>query len=187
MTDKLLLHTKHLLLRDLVADDWPAVHEYATDPEVVRYMPWGPNTEQQTRDFISSAISQQQEMPRRQYELAVILKEKDQLIGCCGLRLSRPEHKGGDFGYCFNRQFWGQGYATQAARAIVEFGFRRCGLHRIFATCDARNNASRRVLERLGMRREGHFLQDKWERQQWTDTFLYAILADEWQTNPTNE
>jgi sulfate adenylyltransferase large subunit len=176
----ILLTTERLILRDFVEDDWRAVHEYDTDPEVVRYMPWGPNTEQQTKEFIAGAIRQQEEMPRRQYELAVVLRDTNRLIGACGLRLSRPDHHGGDIGYSFNRQFWGQGYATEAARAIIRFGFEQCGLHRIFATCDAQNVASGRVLEKLGMRREGHFLQDKWERQQWRDSLLFAILADEW-------
>ena len=180
MTQEIILTTERLLLRDFVEDDWRAVHEYAVDPEVVRYVEWGPNTEQHTQEFIARTISQQQAEPRRQYELAVVLKDTNCLIGACGLRLSRPEHHGGDFGYCFNRQFWGQGYATEAARAIVRFGFEQCGLHRIFATCDALNVASARVLEKLGMRREGHFLHDKWQRGKWRDSFLYAILVDEW-------
>jgi len=180
MPQRIILATEPLLLRDFIEDDWQAVHEYAVDPEVVRFMDWGPNTEQQTKDFIARTIGHRQEEPRRAFELAVVLKDSNRLIGGCGLRISRPEHHCGDIGYIFNRQFWGHGYATEASRAIVRFGFEQCGLHRIFATCDAQNAGSAHVLEKLGMRREGHFLHDKWQREQWRDSFLYAILVDEW-------
>jgi len=180
MPQRIILATERLLLRDFVEDDWQAVHEYAVDPEVVRFMDWGPNTEQQTKDFVARTIGHRHEEPRRAFELAVVLKDSNRLIGGCGLRISRPEHHCGDFGYTFHRQFWGHGYATEASREIVRFGFDVCSLHRIFATCDAQNAGSAHVLEKLGMRRESHFLHDKWQREQWRDSFLYAILVDEW-------
>jgi len=183
MTDRVFLYTERILLRDFTADDLQAVHEYAIDAEVVRYLDWGPNSEQQTKEFIARTICQQQETHRRQYELAVVLRDTNRLIGSCGLRISRPEDRGGDIGYCLSRGSWGRGCATEAAQAIVAFGFEQCGLHRIFATCDTQNHASRRVLEKLGMRREGEFLQDKWQRAQWRDSLLYAIIADEWKAN----
>ncbi len=177
---RLWLTTDRLLLRDFDELDWQALHEYACDPEVVRHMEWGPNTEEESRDFIRWAIAYQKEQRRRNYELAVVLKTEDRLIGGCGIHVSEPDSREGFIGYCFNRLFWGQGYATEAARALLEFGFNQLGLHRIFATCDPENIASAHVLEKIGMQREGHLREHKWAKGKWRDSLLYAVLEQEW-------
>ena len=84
------------------------------------------------------------------------------------------------FGYCYNRAYWGQGYGTEAARAMAQVAFTRLGHHRIWATCDARNHGSYRIMQNIGMRREGHLLKDVKARDGWRDSYLYAILAEEW-------
>ena len=94
--------------------------------------------------------------------------------------MSNPDNPEGWIGYSLNRKFWGQGYATEAAEALVKFGFGQLNLHRIFATCDPFNVASARVLEKAGMQREGHFRQHKWVKGKWRDSLLYAILDCEW-------
>ena len=177
---KLALLTDRLLLRDFVESDWRAVHEYGSDIEVVRYMPWGPNTEDDTKAFVARAIAGQNEDPRTKHELAIVLREEGRLIGGCGIRVSAPSHKGADMGYCLHKEYWGAGYATEAADAVIAFGFERLGLHRIIATCDADNTASARVLEKVGMRKEGCFREDSLMRGVWRDSYLYAILEDEW-------
>ena len=176
----LLLQTERLTLRDFEAADWQAVHCYASDPEVVRFMAWGPNTEEDTREFIQRKIAEQQHEPRTSFDMAVVLRAEGVLIGSCGLVVSRPEQHEAWIGYCFKRNYWGEGYATAAAQAIISFGFEQLHLHRISATCDPHNVASRRVLEKLGMRREGHLLEDSWQKEEWRDSYLYAILEREW-------
>jgi len=180
VTITLPLTTERLMLREFEQADWEAVHRYASDPEVVRFMEWGPNSEEETRRFIEKAIGCQSDQPRRNFELAVILKGLGHLIGGCGITLSRGESRRGWIGYCLNRRFWGQGYATEVARALVAFGFEALGLHKIIAGCDTQNVASARVLEKAGMRREGHLREDKWVKGRWRDSFLYAILDHEW-------
>jgi len=175
------LETDRLTLREFKERDWQAVHAYASDPEVVRHVEWGPNTEEDTRAFIQRALAQQQEQPRSNYGFAVVLKKQDLLIGACGIRISNPDQREGWIGYVFNRRFWGQGYATEAARALVAFGFDQLDLHRIFATCDPANVASARVLEKTGMRCEGHLREHKWQKGRWRDSLLYAILDHEWE------
>jgi RimJ/RimL family protein N-acetyltransferase len=179
--------TDRLLLREFRDDDWSAVHEYAVDPEVVRYMPWGPNTEDETRAFIARALAAQADEPRTKYELAVALRGSGRLIGGCGIRIARPADRGGDMGYCLHRGYWGHGYASEAARAIAAFGFERLGLHRVWATCDTENDASARVLEKLGMRREARFREDTRLRGQWRDSYLYAVLEHEWKALGSDE
>ena len=175
-----LLKTERLTLREFESSDWRAVHEYGADPEVVRYMQWGPNTEKETQDFVRRAMVHQREQPRRHYGLAVVLQAEDRLIWGCGLTVSAPEYRGGWIGYCFNRSFWGHGYATEAARVLLWFGFNRLRLHRIFAACDPVNAASARVLEKVGMRREGHLVEHQCQKGRWRDSYLYAILEREW-------
>ncbi|GGO00369.1 GNAT family N-acetyltransferase [Saccharibacillus kuerlensis] len=118
------IETERLILRDAVPEDWAAIHEYSSDPQVVKYSMWGPNTEEQTREYIAQVIEMQRERPRMNYELAVTLRESGRLIGGCGI------HKAGfnaEIGYTFNPRFGKKGYATEAAFALLQFGFETIG------------------------------------------------------------
>lgn len=174
------IYTRRLLLRDLRKSDLHAVHEYASVSEVVRYMDWGPSSLEESKAFIRRAMETGKEQPRRHYTLAVTLRRRPRLIGSCGITVSNPENREGWIGYCLNKCFWDRGYGTEVARALVDFGFKQLSLHRVFATCDPANAASSRVLEKAGMRREGHIRQHKWVKMQWRDSYLYAVLEEEW-------
>jgi len=175
-----IIKTERLFLRNLEVNDWQAVNEYASDPEVVRYMNWGPNTEKETKEFIQRAMSTQKVKPRRIYSLAIVVEKEDRLIGSCGINVSNPENREGWLGYCLDRNFWGKGYGTEVARVLMDFGFTELTLHRIFATCDPGNTASAHVLEKSGMKREGCLREHKWSKGKWRDSYLYAILEHEW-------
>jgi ribosomal-protein-alanine N-acetyltransferase len=176
----LALRTKRLFLRDFREEDWESVHVYASDPEVVKYMSWGPNTEEDTRVFVGKAMKWEEERPRLHFELAVILKADDSLIGGCGLNLPSSQNREGYIGYCFNRIYWHAGFATEAAEALILYGFEQLGLHRIWATCDPENLASARVLEKVGMKREARLRENMWTRGKWRDSMIYAVLDREW-------
>jgi RimJ/RimL family protein N-acetyltransferase len=176
------LQTERLILRDFEEDDWAAVHVYATDPEVVRFMPWGPNEEATTKSYIASVLAGRRASPRRSFELAVTRRADGRLIGGCGFHASDLHNREGWIGYVFRRDSWGQGYATEAARALLALGFDQFQLHRIFATCDPRNHGSAHVLEKIGMQREGHLRENKWLKGSWRDSFLYAILEPEFRS-----
>ncbi|MCL6578991.1 MAG: GNAT family N-acetyltransferase [Candidatus Bathyarchaeota archaeon] len=176
----LVILTKRLILRDFNEEDWKSVHEYASDPEVVRYVEFGPNTEEESKNFIHRALVHQKEKPRKDFTLAIVLKATNTLIGGCGIYLISPDNQEGSIGYVLNRNFWGQGYATETAQALLEFGFNQLKLHRISATCDPKNTSSARVLEKIGMRREAYFHEHKWIKGKWRDSLLYAILEHEW-------
>jgi [ribosomal protein S5]-alanine N-acetyltransferase len=175
------LETERLIIREFKRSDLSSVQLYAEDPVVARYMDWGPNTERQTREFIDVAISFAKEKPRRNFEFAMTLKENGELIGGCGLRVVHSLNQTAEIGYVLNREFWKRGFALEAANAVINYGFEDLKLHRLCARCDARNLASARVMERGGMRREGHFLRDTLIKNDWRDTFFYAILRDEWE------
>ncbi|MDZ8104634.1 MAG: GNAT family protein [Nostoc sp. DedQUE12a] len=174
------LETERLVLRDFVESDWPAVHQYASDREVVRYLTFGPNSEEDTKNFLQREILLQKQELRQHFALAVTLKSQKQLIGICRISTLDTVNKTGSIGYCFTKQFWGQGYATEAVREIISFGFQELGLHRIFATCHPANIASVRVMQKNGMQQEGYLRQHHWIKGEWRDSWLYAILEDEW-------
>jgi [ribosomal protein S5]-alanine N-acetyltransferase len=174
------LQTERLLLREFGAPDEPDIHAYASDPEVVRLMIWGPNTPEMTRSYLEGVLGAQQHWPRPDVALAVELTAERRVIGSIALRIRDERNSTADIGFVLNRAYWGQGYMVEAAHAVLDTAFREVGLHRVWATCDPRNRASYRVMERLGMRREAHFRQDVMEKGEWRDSYLYAILREEW-------
>ena len=176
----MLLTTDRLVLREFEENDWPAVLEYQSDPQYLRYYAWTGRTAEDVRAFVRHFIDWQGEQPRRNFQFAVVLKGEGRLIGNCGIR-TNPDRREADIGYELAHPHWGRGYATEAARAVLAFGFEELRLHRIWASCVLENAGSARVLEKLGMRREGHLREHEWMRGRWWDTLLYAILDREWQ------
>jgi RimJ/RimL family protein N-acetyltransferase len=169
------IHTPRLLIREFAPGDEADVHEYAADPEVVRFMVWGPNTPQQTSEFLARKLAPHPE-PRWEFELAIVLKAEQKLVGGVGLRIRSVTQREGDIGYVLARSYWNRGIVTEAARAMLDFGFGELNLHRIYATCDADNRGSARVMEKLGMKYEGLMRQNAFEKGRWRDTLLYALL-----------
>jgi ribosomal-protein-alanine N-acetyltransferase len=182
MTDKparwFPLQTRRLLLRQFRDADLDDIHAYASMPEVSRFMAWGPNTPEDSRAFLDRARGQQSDWPRRHVGLAI--ERNGRVIGSIRLDLQNEEGTEADLGYTLAQDQWRQGVATEAATAVLDVAFGKLGLHRVWATCDIENTGSYAVMEKLGMRREAHFHQDKLIRGVWRDSFLYAILAQEW-------
>lgn len=176
------LESDRLLLRDWMRADWKEAQVYSSDSEVCKHMIWGPNTERDTKDFIDTAIEISRIKPRRGYELAVVHREDNRVIGGCGMQIVGPTGTTAMIGYVLNREYWGRGIMTEAADLLMEFGFGKLNLHRIYATCDTENKASERIMQKLGMRREGHFVKDTFIKERWRDSYLYAILEEEWLT-----
>jgi [ribosomal protein S5]-alanine N-acetyltransferase len=185
--DEITLRTERLRLRSFRTDDFDAVHEYGSDPEVVRFMPWGPNTLEDTRDFVALAIASGTESPRVKFQFAVVLRDTDEmksrLIGGCWIGSGMTEHNSVEIGYCLHRHVWGQGFGTELASALLRFGFEQLGLHRIFAYCDIRNVGSYRIMEKIGMQHEGHLRENLKVRDGWRDSYLYGILDREWRSS----
>ncbi len=175
------LTTARLILREFSADDWPAVLAYQSDPRYLRYYAWTGRTPDEVQTFVRMFLDQQAEQPRLKFQLALTLKGDGQLIGNCGIRMRTPGAHEADIGYELNPAYWGQGYASEAARAMVAFGFTELRLHRIWSWCIADNVGSARVLEKLGMRLEGRLRENEFFKGRWWDTLMFAILEQEWQ------
>ena len=171
-----------LVLRDFTEQDWAAVLAYQQNPLYLRFYPWTDRSESEVRDFIGMFLQWQRETPRCCFQLAITLKESGTLIGNCGLRRKPDNDWEAEIGYELDPQFWGHGYATEASQALVDFGFRELGLSRISSWCIADNEASARVLERLGFRQEGRLRRNQYFKGRWWDTLLYGLLRDEWES-----
>ncbi len=102
------------------------------------------------------------------------------LVGDVVLMFHHEEHRAGEIGYVFAPQFQGHGYAAEAVAAVIDLGLAQLGLHRIVARLDARNESSARLCERLGLRREAHFVSNELFKGEWTDEVVYAVLAADW-------
>jgi|SRR5579859_548984 len=148
------LQTERLLLREVGDADFDGLREIASDPEVLRYRSRSEVTPEATREFLNNAKAQAAEQPRQQYALVVILKDSRRLIGELGLTISSSQYDEAYMWYSVNRSYWGKGYATEAAAALLHYGFEQAGLRRIFAECHPDNLASARVLEKIGLLRE---------------------------------
>ena len=180
--DPMQLTTQRLRLRDFAPGDWPAVLAYQQDPRYLRFYPWETRTEADARSFVDMFLNEQAERPRRRFQLAITLPGTAQLIGSCGIRRKPGNDWEADIGYELSPDFWGQGYATESARAMVNFGFHELRLHRISSWCIADNTASVRVLERLGFRQEGRLRRNEYFKRRWWDTLLFGLLVDEWRS-----
>ena len=178
------LETPRLILRKFAEDDFADVHSYASCVENVIYMPFGPNTEEDTRNYINLAIKQAEEAPITSYQYAVVYKETGRLIGGGGINAMGHA----EVGWLLHRDYWNLGLGSEFGAELLRFGFEELGIHRIIARCDAANIASYRVMEKLGMRREGLFIEarpaHKLSDKQYGDTLVYAILRREWLHDP---
>jgi RimJ/RimL family protein N-acetyltransferase len=175
------IETNRLILREYQDDDFEQVHAYCKNPEVTRFMTWGPNDEKQTRDFLTTAQWHAvHEVPRKVFEMAVVLKETGQVVGGIGMRLKTERKRDADIGYCYSPDVWGKGIGTEAAQAMLKFGFETLKLHRIWATCDPDNKGSFGIMQKLGMKQEAHFRREEILKGTWRDSLLCAILEDEW-------
>jgi len=171
--------TERLVLREYLPADLEAVHEYLGDPEVVRYLPWEPYTLEKSKSFIEKAMQRSKVEPRQRYELAVGLREDGRLIGGCKLR--KVSELEAYIEYIYDKRYWGKGYATETALAIVGLGFKELGVHRVCATCGPKNIASQRVLKKIGMTLEGRFRENIIQRGKYRDSLLWAVLEQEWE------
>jgi ribosomal-protein-alanine N-acetyltransferase len=168
------IETQRLRIRSFQPNDWQAVYDYTSDPAVMLYIPEGSFTPEQAKAFVADNIGEQARA------VAVLLKRVDMLLGHMVFHpWFAPQTY--EIGWVFNRAYHGHGYATEAAMALLRYGFETLHLHRIIATAQPENVASWRVMEKLGMRREAHFRKCIMRPDdRWWDEYFYALLEEEW-------
>ncbi len=178
--DSLPIDVDELRLRRIGTDDAADLLEIYSSPSVYEYELWGP----WDADHVEATICFQAEVnvgdENQPLVLGVELQSERKLIGECQLTIADVDSRQGVIGYSFHPSYCGRGFATTAVNAALGFGFLGLNLHRIRAEVDVRNERSWRLLERLGMRREGHLLHANFRNGTWIDDYVYAMLKNEW-------
>ncbi len=178
---RLRLETPRLILRPFEDQDILPFFNYRSDPEVARYQGWRwPYTLELATDFVNEMKAHRPGIPGAWYQLAAILKPEGEMIGDCGFhRLLEDPHQA-EIGFTLARPYHRHGYGYEMACCLLGYLFEGLGLHRVSANCDPQNIPSIKLLEKLGMRHEGRFIQSLWYKGAWADEDWYAILEQEW-------
>lgn len=173
------LRTDRLVLRPFRPGDETEALSYRRRPDVCRYIPSDPLDEASAADFVAFRANLTQ-LAADGDRIVLAMELADQLIGDVLIRIERFGDGQAEIGWVLSPDFHGHGYATEAARSLMDLSFAELGMHRVWAQLDTRNGASARVCERLGMRHEAHLRQDMWLKGEWTDASIYAVLREEW-------
>lgn len=169
------LQTNRLVLREQLETDIPFYFELVHDEEAGRYQTWKfPNRLDDYAEICRDAFNARYEGDRKNYELVVTLD--GEFMGYCGFDVENKEHKRAIMFYALAPQYWGRGYATEAASAVMTFAFEQLEVHRIAATTHPDNVASRRIMQKLGMEYEGHMRHYHLVRNEWRDCVLFACI-----------
>jgi len=178
------IESQRLILRRFDDADLEPFLAYLNDPLVARYQTWESYTEQQARNVIEQQKSLLPGLPGHWFTFAVELKETGTLIGHVALKMLEDAQQA-EIGFTFAREYHGKGLAFEAAACVLDYVFTKLGLHRVTAITDCENERSAALLGRLGMRREGHFIQNIWFKGKWGSEYSYAILREEWPGSPS--
>ncbi len=177
--------SRRLVIRRFASGDAEALASYRSDAEVARYQEWEcPYPLSEAREFIASLHHLAPGTPGTWFQFAVSLASSGTLIGDVALRTSEADGCQAELGFTFAAAHQGQGYATEAVRAVVQYAFEKLAMHRVFSRTDARNLRAQRLLERLGFRREGELRESTWFKGAWATDLLYAQLESEWRPEP---
>lgn len=175
------IETERLRLRPFRTADLPAMLVLYRLPEVLRYLYVG----ERSVDEIATALHERKSKTALKAEgdklvLAVELKESGRCIGEVVLIWLSATHKSAEIGFIIHPDFHGAGYAAEAIRPLIDFAFARMDIHRVIGRCDGRNTASARLMEKLGLRREAHLIENEFVKGEWTDELIFAVLHREW-------
>jgi RimJ/RimL family protein N-acetyltransferase len=171
------IETSRLRLRAFAPGDLAGYHAIRARADVHRWLYSEPPTEAEARVAIERRIAR---APEAGVALVAELAATGELAGDVTLTLGPPEHRQAEIGFVFDPAHQGHGYATEAAAAVVALAFETYDVHRVSGRLEARNIASARVLEKLGMRREAHLVENEWVKGEWQSELVYALLAREW-------
>lgn len=172
----LRLTTGRLRLREFCPDDRVALLDFVRDRDQLRHLVHRLDTEAELDDFLALARATSESPVRQAWHLAVEEANRPGCIGCVSLMIEPNWPTSAELGFWLKRAAWGRGYATEAARHLIDWGFQTQGLHRIWAECAADNPASARVLEKAGMRLEGRLREHRWIQDHYRTSLIYAVL-----------
>lgn len=173
------IETDRLRIRLFRPSDAARIMQYRSAPELKKFLSW-PKSQADLDAAIANASEKLVDGTWSQFGIA--RKVDDHLVGDCAIKPNAINPRTAEIGIAIAPEFHGQGYAKEALSALFSVLFIECGFHRIFFSVDPANVSSCALMERLRMRKEGHFKQSLWYRDEWVDDVIYAILASEWKS-----
>jgi len=176
------LSTERLTLRRFEPGDLDALCAIYGDERVARFLYWEVRDRAATREVLERKMNQPTEIiDENLLPVAVVLRETGDLVGDFMLRWTRNEHRQGETGGSLTPAMHGRGIATEVYGALLTLAFSTFNLHRVFANCDGRNGASIRSLEKAGLHREAHLVENEFVKSAWTDEVILAIRREDWE------
>jgi RimJ/RimL family protein N-acetyltransferase len=176
----LLIQSNRLILRPITAEDAEAIFGYRSNAIINQFQGWIPETVADVHDFIQDKICAEIDQPDTWFQLAIVKNDSGELIGDIGIHFLELDSLQVEIGFTLDWKHHGNGFATEALTEVMKFLFRKLNKHRVIASIDPRNEKSIKVVERLGMRKEAHFMKSLWINNEWVDDCVYAILKEEW-------
>jgi RimJ/RimL family protein N-acetyltransferase len=155
--------------------------DYRSHPDVARHQMWVPETVEEVREFIARQESLEPNIPGTWFQVAITLRDSGEMVGDCGLRFPVQEPAQVEVGITLSPDQQGRGYATETMRAVLGYAFEVLDKHRVYARVDLLNERSMALMERTGMRREGHLRESVWFKGEWADDLVFAMLEWEWE------
>lgn len=174
------LESARLIVRRFADADLAPFLAYRSDPAVAKYQEWDSFNEREAADFIDAQKTIEPFSPGIWFQFAIELKETGALVGDCALKIDAQDSRQAEIGFTLAPEHQGRGFASEAVARLLDHVFATLKLHRVVAVTDCENGAAVALLERLGFRREGHFIRNVWFKGRWGDEYLYAVLRDEW-------
>lgn len=174
------LETTRLIIRPIRIEDKLEIFEYRSDRETNKYQGWIPTTLLDVEIFIRR-ISKQVDEPETWFQFVIMEKETQKLIGDIGIHFFDRENKQAEIGCTLNKKFQNKGYATESIKRVIDYLFKELRKHRIIASIDPDNKNSIRLVERIGFRKEAHFVESLMINGKWVDDLIYAMLKKEWE------
>ena len=172
------LETERLVLRRLCLDDAQDMFDYASDPEVARYVPWDYHTSiEDSIDYLRS-VEEKYESGET-LDWGIVYKQNSRLIGSCGYPVWNKRNHWAEVGYVVSREYWNKGIVSEALKEIVTFGFENMDLNLIYASCMVENLASERVMLKMGMKFEGILRERLLVEGAYHDVKIYSLLREE--------
>lgn len=180
MEEHIYMKSNRLILRQFSKHDIDSFFLYRSSPEVAKFQSWENYQYHDAELFVRKQSEFEPGQPGTWFQFAIALSETNELIGDCALHTLQNESRIVEIGFTLAEKYQGNGYASEAVKALFSFIFDVQGKHKVIAFTDVRNEKSIRLLERVGMRREGHLLENYMSKGQWVDEYQYSLLHSEW-------
>ncbi|PFO09377.1 ribosomal-protein-serine acetyltransferase [Bacillus sp. AFS076308] len=183
ISEHIYARSNRLILRQFSQKDVESFYLYRSSPEVAKFQSWENYQYHDAEVFVRKQSKSMPDQPGTWFQFAIALVETNHLIGDCALHTLLNEPRIVEIGFTLAEEHQGKSYASEAVRALLSYAFNDLGKHKVIAFTDVRNEKSIRLLERVGMRREGHLLENYMSKGQWVDEYQYSLLQSEWREN----